>query len=208
MDDQTVSMLVELATKSATDALKELQKETKNTQKEVKDVGRAISQAFKTTEIIGWAKALNTAIGTLTRLTSAQGTYIENLNLMQVAFDDNTKSVQNLIDKMNNYLGMDQSELTRSVGIYRQMASAMDMNNDVADRLAENLLKMQADISSLYNLDFSTAGTKLQSAMAGLVKLACQKNLSKCWDTLKTLIPKSKNSKYGTMGNQQVILTY
>lgn len=96
--------------------------------------------------------------------------YLENLNLMQVAYGDNRKEAERLIDSLSSIFGLNESGLTRQLGIYRQLGNALSIDNEYAELLSENLLKMQLDVSSLYNLSFERAGTVLQASMAGQTK--------------------------------------
>lgn len=142
-------------------------KEVKALRTEFKGLGNDIINAFNTTAIIGWAGALKNVIDTMLKATKQQSNYIESLNLLEVAYKGNTASADALIDKLNTMYGLDPSGLTKQIGIYKQMTSAMGFANETSALLAENLTKMQEDVSSLYNLDFDKVGSKFQSALAG-----------------------------------------
>lgn len=142
-------------------------KEVKALRTEFKGLGNDIINAFNTTAIIGWAGALKNVVDTMLKATKQQSNYIESLNLLEVAYKGNTASADALIDKLNTMYGLDPAGLTKQIGIYKQMTSAMGFANETSALLAENLTKMQEDVSSLYNLDFDKVGSKFQSALAG-----------------------------------------
>ena len=135
--------------------------------KSVTSLGNAIKIAFQQTPIIAFVGSLKKAIDVMGKLTQKESDYIESLNLLYVAYDNNADSAERLINNMNQLLGLDHAGLTKQLGVYRQFSSAMGIAGEKANLLSENLLKLQADVSSLYNLDFATAGKKLQSALAG-----------------------------------------
>lgn len=107
--------------------------------------------------------------------------YVENTNLLEVAYartanstedynqavEESSKKVKGLIDQMSKVYGFDENRLTRSFGIFKQMANAMKLPDETAENLSEHLVKMSNDIASLYNLDLKRAENALQSALAG-----------------------------------------
>lgn len=174
MERDAVGALVKLNTKPAEKNLENLTKGAENAEKQLKKTGQEaenlaskLKKAFSPTAIIGWIATLGQSIKTMMKATEAESEYIESMNLLQVSYNQNAESAEKLIYTMNQLLGLDPAGLTRQLGIYRQFSSAMGIAGEKANLLSENLLKLQADVSSLYNLDFATAGKKLQSAMAG-----------------------------------------
>ena len=100
--------------------------------------------------------------------------YVENLNLMQVAFKETGKAGDTFNESMVNGLadvfGLDESQMTRQLGFYRQLGNSLNVDSKYADLLAHNLLKLQLDMASLYNLSFERSGEVLQASMAGQTK--------------------------------------
>lgn len=129
-----------------------------------------IKTAFSTSAIISWTSLIQKSISTLISVTKAQSEYIENLNLLKVSFGDSSNEAEKLINSLSDIVGLDESNITRQLGVYRQLADALNMPTTAANTLSENLLKLQLDISSLYNIDFKTAGEKLSSALTGQTK--------------------------------------
>lgn len=108
------------------------------------------------------------------KFIDASASYVENLNLMQVAFKETGKEIdrtnESIVNGLSDAFGLDESIMTRQLGYYRQIGNALNIDADYADRLAHNLLKMQLDMSSLYNLSFERSGEVLQASMAGQTK--------------------------------------
>lgn len=111
---------------------------------------------------------------TMAKLIDSSASYVENLNLLQVAFGETGSEFDRMNESFVNGLadsfGLDESVMTRQLGYYRQIGNALRIDADYADMLAKNLLKMQLDMSSLYNLSFEKSGEVLQSSMAGQTK--------------------------------------
>ena len=169
---------VQIAAK-ANNARKEvnnLKNDMQGLKKETNGVGQSIKSAFKSgniygalqkSSILGWIGAIKNATQAMVKATNAESDYAESLNLLNVAYDNNTASATKLIDKMSKMYGLDPAGLTKQLGIYKQMTNAMGMSSQASALLSENLLKMQEDVSSLYNLDIDVVASKFQSALAG-----------------------------------------
>ncbi len=149
-------------------------KNVKGLNLEVNNLGKNIMAAFQTSAVIGWAAAIKSVTDQMIEASKAQAEYIESLNLLEVAYRSDTEegkkfleNAENLVNTLKNFYGLDPSGLTRQLGIYKQMTSAMQLGEQASTSISESLLKMQEDVSSLYNMDFERVGSKFQSALAG-----------------------------------------
>jgi hypothetical protein len=161
-----------------------LGKSSDETSKKTKKFRDILQSAFKITNIVATIKTVTKLTKTMANLVNQSSAYIENLNLLEVAYADINKStntfnrdieetssqIEGLINKMAEIYGLDESRLTRQFGIFRQMANAMELPYETASDLSELLVKMTNDIASLYNLDLNRASNALQSALAGQVR--------------------------------------
>lgn len=106
-------------------------------------------------------------------MTKAYASYIENINLATVAYnglEESMKSLYPFVEKISLAFGLNESEVIRAVGLFKQMANAMQLTQEQGDLLSTGLTKMAYDISSLYNLPFDRALSALQSALVGQTK--------------------------------------
>lgn len=174
-DKGDVSYKLKLGTKEAVEGLKVLGKKIDDTGNKVNSVGNAIKKAFnKDTAFIGMIKGLKSILDLMMKATEAEAEYVESMNLLAVSYRADTEEgkklydqTNQLLDSMNKILGLDPSKLTQEIGIYKQMTSAMGMTNEQSALLSRNLIKLQQDTASLYNLQSSEVATKFQSALAG-----------------------------------------
>lgn len=166
-DSDNVGVTIKFATAEATKELKNLNSESKNLQKNLHSLGDEIKYAFNSSVIIGFARLLKNVTNTMINAGKAQTEYIENLHLLQVAYGETNSSGEKLVKSMADLSGLDISQLTKSLGKYRQLSNALEIASDSANILSENLLKMQNDIASLYNLDTADVSKKLMSALTG-----------------------------------------
>ena len=166
-DSDSVGLFIKLSSENATKELKNLNSESKNLQKNLHSLGDEIKYAFNSSVIIGFARLLKNVTNTMINAGKAQTEYIENLHLLQVAYGETNSSGEKLVKSIADLSGLDISQLTKSLGKYRQLSNALGIASDSANILSENLLKMQNDIASLYNLNTADVSKKLMSALTG-----------------------------------------
>lgn len=156
------------------------QKIDKNTSKFAKNM----NSAFSIGKILIFGKAMGRLISGMNNLVQKSANYTENINLLEVAYANiNRKTgefnedikvtsarIEKLINNMSEVYGLDESDLARQFGIFKQLANAMELPTQTAENLSEIMVKMRQDIASLYNLDLERAGNALQSALAGQVR--------------------------------------
>ena len=91
--------------------------------------------------------------------------YIEDLNLLKVAFGETADQAKNMAENIASVTGFDEATIVRMTATFRQLSSTMGLANNDADLLATNLSKMALDVASLYNLNLDTAKYALQGAL-------------------------------------------
>lgn len=139
------------------------------------------------TYIYYWFKRIGNILYDLVKVYAE---YQENINLATVAYGRlngemrATTELYPFVEKMSKAFGLNESELIRSVGLFKQMANAMRLTAEQGDLLSEGLTKMAYDISSLYNISFDRAMSALQSSLVGkklpLVLVIVLANLFNC----------------------------
>lgn len=94
--------------------------------------------------------------------------FSENLNLFQVALSDSAEAGQEFVDAMQEWYGMDPSNILASVGYFYQMSDAIGTSTKAAETMSMGLTKAANDISSLFNVDIETVQNNLASGMQGM----------------------------------------
>lgn len=169
IDNKSISSV-----KSADNSLKEFSDSTQKSDKAQKSLYKTLlgGGAF-----IAFTRVLDKVVTSMSRFTSKSADYVENLNLMNVAFHRTEDSIEGatlegvkFINTLSDMYGLDESALTRVVGNFKQLANAMGVADDVGTKLAKTLTQMSIDVSSLYNVSFERATEVLQSSLAGQTK--------------------------------------
>ena len=140
------------------------------TGKSLNKIGSATKLAFSYTTLREFGRMLSRVTKKISSLIGLSSDYLEDINLFQVAFDNNYNSAEKFINKLTEMYGLDEAWLTRTVGIFKQLSNAMNLSTEQGTKLSTLLTQMSVDISSLYNVDINRASSILQSALAGQTK--------------------------------------
>lgn len=143
---------------------------TKDIQKDTSTMAKTMKLAFNYSAVKVFARQIQGLTRQITKLTNKTSEYLENYNLFQVAFKGNYESAEKFINKLSEMYGLDESRLTRVVGLFKQLGNAMNVSDETGEKLAKLMTQMSLDISSLYNVDFERATSVLQSAFSGQTK--------------------------------------
>ena len=159
------------AAKSAEDAIKGVGKTAEDTsnkvQKSSSGFNKMFDGIFKNISIGAIAKGLQIAGQKMVELSKIQADYIESLNLLDVAFDGNTKSIREFTSAYSEILNLDEATLINSASHFKMLGQSMGLAADEGERFSKVLTQMNLDVSSLYNLSFKDAQNALQNATMG-----------------------------------------
>lgn len=142
----------------------------KRTSGEADKMAKNVNLAFDYGVIKKFIGGLKTTFTQIGKLTDKSADYLENINLFRVAFNGAYQEAEKFVNQMSEMYGLDESQLTNTVGIFKQLTNAMNLSVETGTKLSKLLTQMTVDISSLYNIDVDKASSVLQSALAGQTK--------------------------------------
>lgn len=93
--------------------------------------------------------------------------YIENVNLFTVAMGRYTEAAMEYAQVVNEVMGIDVSDWIRNQGVFMTLLRGFGNEESRAYLMSQNLTQLGYDLSSLFNIDFQDAVTKLQSGISG-----------------------------------------
>ena len=170
---------LERATKSASSLNTNIMKTnsslgtTHSTLNRIADVTRRIFGYLRFSSLMRLWHILTRIGSALYDLEKVYAEYQENINLATVAYGGLEKATANLypfVERLTTAFGLNESQVIRSIGLFKQMGNAMRLTQSDSELLSEGLTKMAYDISSLYNISFDRAMSALQSALVGQTK--------------------------------------
>ena len=156
-----------------TGSIKEIEKSEKSIagiSKDTAKISKLANVAFNYTTLRTLSRGMKALTTTMSSIVTQSSGFLEDFNLFQVAFNGNYQSAEKFVNKLSEMYGLDEGWLTRTTGIFKQLANAMDVSFETGEKLSELMTEMSIDISSLYNVDVERASSVLQSALAGQTK--------------------------------------
>lgn len=174
-----------------TGAAREIETSAANTKSIATDVSKLAKQgtiAFNYTTVRAFGRAIKNVATHMGQYVSQSAAYAENLNLLRVAYDGDTKSADKFVNKLSEMYGLDESWGYRTVGIFKQLANAMGIAAEKGSQVSETLTQFAIDVSSLYNIGTNDAVQILSSALAGQTKPARRLGADITMSTLQTTL--------------------
>lgn len=139
---------------------KQAKDEVKDLKKNVQDINKTLSSAVITATLSKVSQKLMEAV-------KKSSDYIETLNLLDVAYNGNTKAVREFTKQYSEILNLDDSTLISSAAHFKVLSQSMGLATETGEKFAKLLTQMTLDVSSLYNIDFKKAQSALQYAVEG-----------------------------------------
>ena len=156
--------------KATSKAVDQVTKSTKQASSSADDLYQKFKGMFTVGKIIASARAIKSLASGFTNLIAVSANYLENLNLVDVAFHNNTASADTLTRKLSEMYGLDESWGYRTIGIFKQLGNAMGLAEETSTKLAKTMTFLSIDTASLYNMSVEESSNALQSALAGQTK--------------------------------------
>lgn len=141
-----------------------------SSQKDAKKTSNALKTALSVSKMTAFTVATEKLIKSFSKMSEQSAAYLENMNLLDVAYNNNTTSADRLVNRMAEMYGLDESWGYRTVGMFKQLANAMDITGETGTKMANVLSLLAVDLSSLYNVSTTKSVEKLESALAGQTK--------------------------------------
>lgn len=149
---------------------KQIEKNSKLISNETKDMAKNFNTAFNVSVFNQVSKTIVNVAKNITNLTKKSAEYWESMNLLKVAFGESATGAKKFVNSLSELYGLDEAWVTKTTGLFKQLANAMNLTGEIGTDLAETLTQLSIDLSSLYNIDVNDAVSKLQSALAGQTK--------------------------------------
>lgn len=164
-----------------TAALKDLETQSKNTSSvfaqqmtvmgnKVKAVGDKISGVGQ--KLSGLGRSMTTRltvpiVAAGTASVKAASDYDENLNKIDVAFNDSADTVKEWAKTATTQFGLSENAALEAAALFGDMGTSMGMTDEEAAQMATTLTGLAGDLSSFKNIGVDQAMTALKSVFTG-----------------------------------------
>ena len=150
-----------------------------------KSSGQNINQQKKQTDsLLGTIKktisfgaiyaSVKKGLGALREMTDEAVNYTETVNLFNVSFGKGIEGLNQYYEqaldfqeRLEEKLGINIEESMRYQALFNSMTKSMGLSANYAYTLSENMTQLGYDLASLYNIDPTSAMTKLRAGLAG-----------------------------------------
>lgn len=119
--------------------------------------GKAVAAAFSVAAIVNFGKQ---AIDAASDIQEVQ-------NVVDTAFGEMSYKAEEFAETAIESFGMSKLSAKQTASTYMAMAKSMGLSMDTASDMAIEVAKLTGDVASFYNLDQSTAATKLKGIFTG-----------------------------------------
>ena len=150
-------------------SIKDAEAATKSINNRIKGLRQAI-KGIRFTALLQLGSVLTRLGRALLNFTEQSSSWIENLNLLENVFAENTDAALDFIDATADNFGLDANAIAEYISTFRQMANAMGQTTEAATQMSEALTRIALDVASLRNVEFDTVISDFTSALAGQVK--------------------------------------
>ncbi len=191
---KTIRSVVSGIDKGMIKEVEDTAQKTSDIAKDLKSIESKTTTAFNYSAIRTFGRALANTTRAISKAVSSSASYLENMNLLDVAFNNNTKEADKFVSRLTEMYGLDESWGYRTVGIFKQLANAMGVSAEAGDKLSTILTQLSIDTASLYNIDTSDAVSIFSSALAGQTKPARRLGADITQSTLQQTLNETTNS--------------
>lgn len=151
-----------------TETLEKLDKISKKADKSTTGFGEKLSKIAK--NAADYYQHLQQITDVLGKWFKKANSYVESLNLFTVAMGKSTDAAMKYARAVEAAMGIDITEWLEYQGAFNQLAEGYGLKSKTANMMSKNLTQLAYDLSSLWNVDVSTAFLRLQSGMSGQIK--------------------------------------
>ena len=111
--------------------------------------------------------ALRRVANVISGWVTESNAFVENLNLFRVSLRDGADEALKYAYKVQEAFGVDPSEWIRFQAVFQNMMTGFGIVGEKAEVMSRNLTQLGYDLATIFNVDYSVAMRKLESAIAG-----------------------------------------
>ena len=103
-------------------------------------------------------------------LSKKSADFIETLNVLDVAFNDNTKDIRKFTSNIADTLNLDDASIIKMASSFKILGNSMGYADEMGTKFSKLMTSMAVDTASLFNMSLSDTQSMLQSAVQGQTK--------------------------------------
>jgi hypothetical protein len=156
----------------ATGFINKLKDSLNSVKERLSGIGSSSNSFFSMGRLYGWYFILRQIVNTFGGFINNINSYIENMNLFDVAMGKSAQNGEKLAQSLQDVLGVDSGEAMRYMGVFQELGTSFGVANKHAVTMSENMTQLGYDLASFYNISTGTAFEKLESVYTGQSRAA------------------------------------
>ena len=156
---------LKLANQNLTSSNDKLRRSNAGVGKSFSSLGGIISASR--VKLVAYMYVIKRVSGYVSGWIRESNSYIESLNLFNVAMGKYADEAKQYADEVSSIMGIDPATWMRNQGVFMTLASGFGVSADKAALMSKNLTQLGYDLSSFFNISTEDAMQKLQSGISG-----------------------------------------
>ena len=150
-------------TKSVTDNMDKIEKKASKLQ-------QVFGKAFSDVKLAIFGSGLVGVTSKIIQATKKSSDFIEQLNVLDVAFNDNTTGIRKFTSNIAETLNLDDASIIKMASSFKILGNSMGYADEMGTKFSKLMTSMTVDTASLFNMSLSDTQSMLQSAVQGQTK--------------------------------------
>lgn len=144
------------------------------------------------------------------KLYEESASFVETMNLFNVAVGDANEELEEFVKQMSEAFGLDTEPLYRATAIFKQLANTLGDATDASITFSKGATQLVYDLSSLYNVDINTMLQAFKSGLTGQTKPMMKYGISVHKATIEqTMLAHGINKTYAELNEiEKMYLRY
>lgn len=138
--------------------------------KKASSLTKAFDKAFGSVKTALFGVGIAGVTSKIIQATRRSSDFIEQLNVLDVAFNDNTKSIREFTSNIAETLNLDDASLIKMASSFKILANSMGYADEMGTKFSKLMTSITTDTASLFNMTLSDTQAMMQSAVQGQTK--------------------------------------
>lgn len=138
--------------------------------KKASGLSKAFDKAFGSVKTALFGVGIAGVTSKIIQATRRSSDFIEQLNVLDVAFNDNTKSIREFTSNIAETLNLDDASLIKMASSFKILANSMGYADEMGTKFSKLMTSITTDTASLFNMTLSDTQAMMQSAVQGQTK--------------------------------------
>lgn len=129
-----------------------------------------LTKAFSNIKLGLFGAGIAGVTSKIIQATKKSSDFIEQLNVLDVAFNDNTTGIRKFTSNIAETLNLDDASIIKMASSFKILGNSMGYADEMGTKFSKLMTSITVDTASLFNMSLSNTQAMLQSAVQGQTK--------------------------------------